>query len=100
MTQTAENEVNNASINDIGIEFGVDNGKLNSKLPIKITNKKARIIIFAGRTFSQDNNSCKCVSRLTKIKNNKICEIKKLISKEGTRMPTDTISKIRLLIGF
>ena len=61
--------------------FLVDNGKLKSRLPIKITNKKARIIILAGRTFNQANNNCKWVSLLTKIKNNKICEIKKVIWK-------------------
>ena len=79
VTQTAEKDVNNASTNDIGDCVFNEIGKLRSKLPIKITNKKPRIIILAGFTFNQFNRSCSCDTRTSKKKMSISCETKKLI---------------------
>ncbi len=85
VTQTDENDVNKASINDIGVWEDVEIGKLSNREPTKITNKKAKIIICAGRTFSHVRKNCKWDTRLTKTINSSSWEIKNVMWKEGKK---------------
>lgn len=84
VTQTAENAVNNASTNIIGVVLFVAKGKLNNKPPIKITNKNANIKTWAGFILNHWSKYPKCATLPTRIINNAIWEKNK--SKENGKL--------------